>query len=75
MCAACHGGNDPSVVRNATHRAGQPEPCLVEQPKTRPGGKRAHEVMGRVAKPPTHSDIADLGASFASLEIALPKEP
>ena len=75
MCTTCHGANGLSVAPNTPHLAGQPEPYLVEQLKAYRSGKRAHEVMGVVAKPLTDVDIADLAAWFASLEIVLKKEP
>ena len=75
MCTICHGVNGLAVAPNTPHLAGQPEPYLVEQLKAYRSGKRAHEVMGVVAKPLTDVDIADLAAWFASLEIVLKKEP
>ena len=75
MCTPCHGTNGLAVAPNTPHLAGQPEPYLVDQLKAYRSGKRAHEVMGVVAKPLTDADIADLAAWFASLEIVLRKEP
>ena len=75
MCTPCHGANGLAVAPNTPHLAGQPEPYLVDQLKAYRSGKRAHEVMGVVAKPLTDADIADLAAWFASLEIVLRKEP
>ncbi len=75
MCTPCHGANGLAVAPNTPHLAGQPEPYLVDQLKAYRSGKRAHEVMGVVAKPLSDVDIADLAAWFASLEIALRKEP
>ena len=75
MCAPCHGANGLAVAPNTPHLAGQPEPYLVDQLKAYRSGKRTHEVMGVVAKPLTDADIADLSAWFASLEIALRKDP
>ena len=75
MCATCHGANGLAVAPNTPHLAGQPELYLVDQLNAYRSGKRAHEVMGVVAKPLTDADIADLAAWFASLEIVLRKEP
>ena len=75
MCTPCHGANGLAVAPNTPHLAGQPEPYLAEQLKAYRSGKRAHEVMGVVAKPLTDVDIADLAAWFASIEIVLKKEP
>jgi cytochrome c553 len=75
MCAPCHGANGLAVAPNTPHLAGQPEPYLVDQLNAYRSGKRAHEVMAVVARPLTDAEIADLAAWFASLEIALKKEP
>jgi cytochrome c553 len=75
MCAPCHGANGLAVTPNTPHLAGQPEPYLVDQLKAYRSGKRAHEVMGVVAKSLTDADIADLAAWYGSLEIVLRKEP
>ena len=75
MCTTCHGTNGLAVAPNTPHLAGQPEPYLVDQLNAYRSGKRAHEVMAVVAKPLTDTDIADLAAWFASLEIVLRKEP
>jgi cytochrome c553 len=75
MCTPCHGANGLAVAPNTPHLAGQPEPYLVDQLKAYRSGKRAHEVMAVVARPLTDAEIADLAAWFASLEIALKKEP
>jgi len=75
MCAPCHGANGLAVAPNTPHLAGQPEPYLADQLKAYRSGKRQHEVMAVVAKPLTDADIADLAAWFASMEIALKKEP
>ena len=74
-CATCHGASGLAVMPNTPHLAGQPEPYLVEQLKAYRSGKRAHEVMGVVAKPLTDGDIADLAAWYASIEIVIRKEP
>jgi cytochrome c553 len=75
MCSVCHGANGLSVAPHTPHLAGQPDTYLVEQLKAYRSGKRAHEVMGVIAKPLTDADIADLAAWFASLEVVLKKEP
>lgn len=75
MCSVCHGANGLAVAPNTPHLAGQPDTYLVEQLKAYRSGKRAHEVMGVIAKPLTDADIADLAAWFGSLEVVLKKEP
>ena len=75
VCAPCHGPLGVSVQPDAPNLAGQPRAYLAAQLAAYRSGKRAHEVMGVVAKPLTDADISDLAAWFASLEIALRKEP
>ena len=49
--------------------AGQPEIYLAEQLQAYRSGKRAHEVMGVIAKPLTDAEIDDLAAWFASIQV------
>ena len=70
-CAVCHGPTGMSMMPNAPHLAGQPALYLVEQLKNYRNGKRAHEVMGVIAKPLTDAEIDDLAAWYASLQISV----
>jgi cytochrome c553 len=70
-CAVCHGPNGMSMMPNAPHLAGQPAIYLVEQLKNYRSGKRAHEVMGVIAKPLTDAEIEDLAAWYSSLQISV----
>jgi cytochrome c553 len=74
-CAVCHGPTGLSTLVNAPHLAGQPEGYLVEQLKAFRSGKRANEVMAVIAKPLSDSDIAELAAWYASIEIELKTRP
>lgn len=67
-CAACHGPLGVSVLPDAPHLAGQPAIYLVAQLKAYRGGRRAHEVMGLVAKPLTDAEIEDVAAWYSSLK-------
>ena len=71
MCASCHGPLGMSQLPNAPHLAGQPAIYLAEQLKNYRSGKRPHEVMAVIAKPLTDTDIDDLAAWYASIQIAV----
>lgn len=74
-CAACHGDLGLSRQPDAPHLAGQPEVYLTEQLKAYRAGKRSHEVMAIMAKGLSDTDIADLAAWYASIEVrAEPKK-
>ena len=68
-CAVCHGTLGVSMVPNAPSLAAQPAIYLAEQLKNYRSGKRTHEVMGVIAKPLSDSDIDNLAAWYASLQI------
>ena len=70
-CAVCHGPNGLSVAPDAPHIAGQPALYLGNQLRAYRSGARKHEVMGVMAKPLSDSDIDDLAAWFASLQISV----
>jgi cytochrome c553 len=69
VCAACHGPLGVAAMPNTPNLAGQPESYLSEQLKAYRSGKRANEIMSLIAKPLSDSEIADLAAWFASLQI------
>jgi cytochrome c553 len=53
------------------HLAGQPAIYLVEQLQNFKSGKRQNPVMSVIAKPLGESDIQDMAAWYASIEIQL----
>jgi cytochrome c553 len=69
MCATCHGPLGISQLPNAPHLAGQPEIYIIEQLKQYRSGKRANEVMAVIAKPLTDTEIEDLAAWYAAIEL------
>jgi cytochrome c553 len=73
-CATCHGKDGVSTLPNAPHLAGQPLMYLIEQMKAYRSGKRAHEVMGVIAKPLSDADIDAVAAWYSSIrfEVKLP---
>lgn len=68
-CAVCHGVLGVSMLPNAPSLAAQPAIYVTEQLKNYRSGKRAHEVMGVIAKPLSDTEIDDLAAWYASLQI------
>ena len=71
MCATCHGQLGISQLPNAPHLAGQPEIYMIEQLKQYRSGKRTNEVMAVIAKPLTDTEIEDLAAWYASIELTV----
>ena len=69
MCATCHGPLGMSQLPNAPHLAGQPAIYTIEQLKNYRSGKRANEVMAVMAKPLSDTDIDDLAAWYASIQV------
>jgi cytochrome c553 len=70
-CAVCHGPNGLSMQPNVPHLAGQPEIYLVEQLRNYRSGKRAHEVMSVIAKPLTDTEIDNLAAWYAAMQLSV----
>ena len=68
-CAVCHGPLGISVTPDAPNLAGQPVIYLATQLRAYRSGKRAHEVMGVLAKPLSDDDITQLAAWFSSIRI------
>ena len=70
-CAVCHGQMGLAINPGAPHLAGQPAVYLVEQMLDFKSGKRQNPVMSVIAKPLSETDIRDMAAWYASLEIQL----
>lgn len=68
-CATCHGADGISRMPATPHLAGQPAEYLAAQLRAFRSGRRAHAVMGVVARPLSDADIADLAAWYASIEL------
>ena len=68
-CAVCHGVLGVSMMPNAPSLSAQPAIYVTEQLKNYRSGKRAHEVMSVIAKPLTDTEIDDLAAWYASLQV------
>lgn len=70
-CVLCHGPMGLATNPGAPHLAGQPRVYLAEELKNYRSGKRQDPVMSVIAKPLTDSEIEDLAAWYASIEIEL----
>jgi cytochrome c553 len=68
-CAVCHGVLGVSMMPNAPSLAAQPAIYLAEQLKNYRSGKRSHEVMSVIAKPLSDTEIDDLAAWYASIQV------
>jgi cytochrome c553 len=74
-CAACHGFDGLSKVAEAPNLAGQNELYLVEQLNAFKSGVRQNEMMSIVIKDLSPTDIEDLAAYYAAIEITVGKIP
>jgi cytochrome c553 len=70
-CALCHGPTGIASMPSAPNLAGQPPIYVSEQLKNYRSGKRAHEVMGVIAKPLTDAEIANLAAWYSSIKVTV----
>ena len=68
-CAVCHGPLGLAMQPHVPNLAGQSELYLREQLRHYRSGKRAHEVMSVIAKPLRDTEIDQLAAWYASLQI------
>jgi cytochrome c553 len=74
-CAVCHGPLGLSVAPDAPNLAGQPALYIAAQLRAYRSGVRRHEVMSLMAKPLTDTEIEDLAAWFASVQITVQAAP
>jgi cytochrome c553 len=74
-CAVCHGPQGLSVAPDAPNLAGQPALYLAAQLRAYRSGARKHEVMSVIAKPLTDTEVEDLAAWFASMQITVQAAP
>ena len=78
-CAACHGADfnsptDPSYPKLAGQHADYLEHALIAYKRGNDGANgRANVIMGGMAKPLAHNDIADIAAYLSSLHGSLAK--
>jgi cytochrome c553 len=75
MCQACHGLDGLSKVPDAPNIAGQTEAYVATQLQAFRSGARKSEAMSVVAATLSDSDIANLAAYYAAIEIKVLKIP
>ena len=75
MCQACHGIDGRSKTPDAPNIAGQIEPYLIAQLQAFKTGLRKNEAMSVVTPNLSDTDIEDLAAYFAAIEISVGKLP
>jgi cytochrome c553 len=74
-CQVCHGLDGQSKMPQAPNLAGQVEQYLAEQITAFKTGVRKNELMTIVVKTLSASDIADLAAYYAAIEVKVGKVP
>jgi cytochrome c553 len=75
MCQACHGLDGLSKAPDAPNIAAQIEPYIVAQLLAYKSGTRKNDAMSVVAPSLSDTDIEDLAAYFAAIEINVVKMP
>jgi cytochrome c553 len=75
MCQACHGLDGLSKTPDAPNIAGQIEPYLVAQLLAFKTGVRKNDAMSVVTPTLSDTDIEDLAAYYAAIEITVGKVP
>ncbi len=74
-CEVCHGLDGLAKIAEAPNLAGQNEQYLIEQLNAFKSGDRKNEMMLVVAPTLSPSDIENLAAYYAAIEIAIKKLP
>jgi cytochrome c553 len=75
MCQTCHGLDGVSRVPDAPNLAGQVEGYLVTQLRAFKSGARRNESMSVVVSTLSDSDIDNLAAYFAAIEVKVGRIP
>jgi cytochrome c553 len=66
LCQGCHGEDGLSVENLIPHLAGQYSGYIQKELRNFQSGARKHQIMSVMAKTINNSDLADIGAYFAS---------
>jgi cytochrome c553 len=66
LCQGCHGEDGLSVENLIPHLAGQYSGYIEKELRNFQSGARKHQIMSVMAKTINKSDLADIGAYFAS---------
>jgi len=75
VCATCHGMDGLAKIPEAPNLAGQNNAYMIAQLLAFQSGERTNEMMTIVVKPLTPTDIDDLAAYYAAIEIKVDKIP
>jgi len=75
ICATCHGLDGLAKIAEAPNLAGQNEAYLVEQLTSFQSGARNNDMMSIVVKNLSDTDIANLAAYYAGIQIKVGKIP
>lgn len=68
-CQTCHGLDGVSKLPEAPNLSGQVEPYLVKALTEYRDGVRRNAIMNVVAKPLSDTEIADLAAYYAAIQV------
>ncbi len=74
-CEVCHGLDGLAKIVEAPNLAGQNEQYLIKQIEAFKSGERRNEQMTLVVEPLSQTDIEDLAAYYAAIEITIGKVP
>ena len=71
QCQTCHGLDGLSKIPVAPNIAGNPEPYLVKSLNDFRTGVRKNEMMSVVVQQLSDTDVADLAAYYAAIEVTV----
>ena len=74
-CEPCHGLDGISKLPEAPNIAGQSEQYLINELKDFKSGERKNDMMSLVVPALSETDIEDLAAYYAAIEIKVVKLP
>ena len=75
QCEACHGLDGLSKIVEAPNIAGQNEQYLVKELNAFKSGERQNEMMSVVVTTLSPTDIENLAAYYAAIEVTIGKIP
>ena len=74
-CQMCHGMDGQAKLPEAPNLGGQVEQYLAEQMQAFRNGTRKNDMMSLVVPPLSESDVADVVAYYAAIQIKIEKVP
>jgi cytochrome c553 len=69
LCKGCHGADGISFVELIPNLAGQQAAYTAKQLRDFQSGARTHQIMSAISRSVTATELADISAYFAGLEI------